>query len=338
MAVSAAGAQGSGLAQPPVTLLNTVNAITQKYIIPVLGDTVMVPSPAYWLMTRRGKKFAGGELVYPILTAEEMTGGAYYGDQLLDTSVVDTVQPADQVWKFYRQAIAIPTTDVILNRGGAGSLDLIRTKYQIASSSFLQKLCRALWNTAPQNTSLDLDDILHWLGWSGGTAFANTNVIAGIDRSVAANSWWQAAAVVGGGSAALSQNTAESAYQSVVYGYDEPDALLMDNTRYGNFKGTLFSTIRFMDDDQDNEALNAGFRYHFLFNSAVTMADRFVPANIAVLLNTKYIFPVFHEADYFTVDPFIKPSNQRVVVSTMYTTLQIICPSPRMNVPINAIS
>lgn len=331
MAVPAAGVQGLGLAQPPVTLLNTVNSITQKYIIPILGDTVMIPSPAFWALTRRGKKFAGGELVYPVLTQEETTGGAYFGDQLLDTSVVDSVQPADQVWRFYRQAISIPITDVILNRGGAGSLDLIKTKYQIASSSFLQKLSRALWGTSPQNTTLDIDNIDAWVGQT-------TNVIAGIDRSQAANSFWLPAANVGGGGTALSASTAELAYVSVVFGYDEPDVLLLDMTRFANFKNTLTSLIRFTENDQDTEALQAGFRYHFLYNNAVVMADRFVPANVGYFLNSKYIFPVFHEVDYFTVDPFIKPSNQRIVVSTMYVTWQLICPSPRMNVKITNIT
>lgn len=327
MAVPAAGVQGMGLAQPPVTLLNTVNSITQKYIIPVLGDAVMIPSPAYWALTRRGKKFAGGELVYPVLTQEETTGGAYFGDQLLDTSVVDSVQPADQVWRFYRQAIAIPITDVILNRGGAGSLDLIRTKYQIASSSFLQKLSRALWGTAPQNTSLDVDNIDAWVGQVN-------NTIAGIDRSQAANSFWLPEANFSGGNATLTAANAELAYISAVFGYDEPDIMLFDNTRFAGFKNNLTNLIRFTENQQDSEVLQAGFRYHFLYDNAVVMADRFVPANVGYVLNSKYIFPVFHEMDYFTVDPFIKPSNQRVVVSTIYTTLQIICPSPRMHVKI----
>lgn len=324
MPAPAAGVQGLGLAQPPVTLLNTVNSITQKYIIPILGDTVMIPSPAFWALTRRGKKFAGGELVYPVLTQEETTGGAYFGDQLLDTSVIDSVQPADQLWRFYRQAISIPITDVILNRGGAGSLDLIKTKYQIASSSFLQKLSRALWGTSPQNTSLDIDNIDAWVGQTN-------NVIAGIDRSQAANAFWLPAANVSGGNATLTTANSELAYVAVVFGYDEPDVLLLDMTRFAGFKNNITSLIRFTENDQDEEALQAGFRYHFLYNNAVVMGDRFVPANAGYYLNSKYIFPVFHEVDYFTVDPFIKPSNQRIVVSTMYLTWQLICPSPRMN-------
>src|SRR5271157_2528393 len=107
-AVSASGAQGTGLSQPPVQLLNTANAITQKYIMPVLGDTVLIPSPTFWALTRRGKKFSGGSLVYPVLTQEETTGGAYQGDQLLDNTVIDSVSPAESQWRFYRQSITLP--------------------------------------------------------------------------------------------------------------------------------------------------------------------------------------------------------------------------------------
>ena len=67
-----------------------------------------------------------------------------------------------------------------------------------------------------------------------------------------------------------------------------------------------------------------------MFNNALVLPDRFNPANTLSLINTKYMYPIFHEADYFTVDPFIKPSNQRVVVSTMYVTWQLINRSPRM--------
>lgn len=328
--VTAVGAQGTGLAQPPVVMLNTANAITQKYIMPVLGDTVLVPSPAWWSMTRRGKKFAGGELVYPILTQEEMTGGAYVGDQILETGVVDSVTPADQVWRFYRQSITIPITDVILNRGGAGALDLIKTKYQIMAGSFMMKLSRALWGTAPQNTAIDMDNLPGWV-------LSTVNTIAGIDRTVPANSFWLAATPVPIG-AALSAVNAEPGYQSVVYGYDEPDTLLMDNTRFANFKANFVQLIQFTDNVQDKEALQVGFRYHFVWNNATVLADRFVPPGFAYLTNSNYLFPVFHENDYFTVDPFIKPSNQRVITSTCYLTVQLVCPSPRMHVVFTGVA
>jgi hypothetical protein len=345
-AITAAGAQGTGLMQPPIVMLNTANAVTTKYIMPILGDTVLIPSPTFWALTRRGKKFAGGELVYPILTQEEMTGGAYQGDQVLEMGVTDSVSPADQVWRFYRQSITIPLTDVILNRGGYGALDLIRMKYQIMAGSFMMKLCRALWHASPQNTSIDLDDLDSWIG---GTA----NVIAGIDRSQTANSWWLPAAnVLIGGVLNAVPATSEAGYQTVVYGYDEPDTLILDPAHFATFKSTFTNLIRFTDDFQDKEALQVGFRYHFIWNNATVLSDKILDSGSTLplsnglyavptsgyLLNSNYIFPVFHEADYFVVDPFIKPSNQRVISSTCYVTMQVCCPSPRMHVKFTGLA
>ena len=321
---------GLGLASPPVQLSNTVNAISQKFIVPVLGDNVFKPSPVFWALTREGKRFGAGELIFPEIYQEELPGGAYFGDQLLDTSVVDSVQPANQQWKPYRQPIVIPITDIILNRGGSNNLDIIRAKFHTASGSFLQKLSRALWHTSPQNTSLDVDDLNAWV-------VSTTNTIAGINRASSANAWWLAATAVSGGSAALSPTTAEPGYQSVTWGYDEPDLFVMNRTSYAAFKNQYVGLIRFGQGMQDDEALQVGFRNHFLFNNAVTIADYFATANQALLLNSKYIFPVFHEADYFNVDPFLKPSNQRVLVSCMYLTWNFSCISPRMNVPFISI-
>lgn len=322
---------GLGLASPPVQLSNTVNAISQKYIVPVLGDNVFRPSPVFWALTREGKKFGAGELIFPEINQEESPGGAYFGDQLLDTSVVDSIQPANQQWRPYRQPIVIPITDIVLNRGGAGNLDIIRAKYQTASASFLQKISRALWHTAPQNTTNDIDDIDSWLG-------STANVIAGIDRSVAANAFFQPPANQANGGGNLSAATSEIAYQTVTFGYDEPDMFVMDRTRYANFKNAFTGLIRFGQGMQDDEALQVGFRNHFLFNNAIVIPDFFALPNVAYFINSKYMFPVFHEADYFNVDPFMKPTNQRVLVSTMYLTFQQSNISPRMGIKITGIA
>ena len=89
---------GSQLSQPPVVLINSANAITQKYFEPILSDSIFVPSPTWWRMTRLGHKVTGGALVWPVVTAEELTGGAYFGAQNLDTQASDSAQPAQLEW------------------------------------------------------------------------------------------------------------------------------------------------------------------------------------------------------------------------------------------------
>ena len=326
-----ASVTGTGIASPPAQLVNTVQAIVTKFVAPVLGDQVLLPSPTLWALVRRGKKMAGGALVYPEFFSEETTGGAYYGAQLLNTALQDVVQPAEQQWRFYYEAVVLPYTDIILGRGGYAGVDIVRQKFQTAAGSFMQKLSRALWGTAPQNTSLDIDNIDQWIGQT-------TNTIAGINRSTAGNTFWQPQANVSGGSANLSTANADTAYWSTVFGYDEPDIMVMDNTRYANFKQAFVGNIRYESNIQDKEALQAGFRYHFLFNNCIVLADRNAPANVAYIMNSKYMFPTFHEADYFTIDPWVKPSNQRVLVSNIYLTWQLADLSPRMGVKITNIS
>ena len=324
-----AGVTGLGLSNPSITLVNTMNAITQKYVIPSLGDVVFTPSPVFGAFIKGQPKLAGGEIVYPEVTQEEMTGGAYFGDQLLDTAVIDSVVPANQLWRFYRQSMAVPLTDIILNRG-AGALDLLKTKTEIMSASLLMKLSRALWGTSPQNTTLDVDNIPNWLK-------STTNTIAGINRNLAANAFWRPQANVALGGTILPSQL-EDGYATTVFGYDEPDVMTMRQTAYAKFKANYLPVstspgpVRATQQEADSRALQGSLRAGFYFNNACVIPDRFNPSQEVYLWNTKYMFPIFHEADYFSMDPFTKPSNQRVLVTTCYLTWQIINRSPRMGV------
>lgn len=328
-----AGVIGTGISSPTAQLINTLDSIGQKLIYPSLGDITFKPSPTFWALTRNGKKFsAGAEIVYPLITLEEPTGGAYYGDQLLNTAVIDSIQPANQVWRAYYQSISIPVTDIILGRGGPAGLDLVKVKMQVGAASFLQKLSRAVWGTSPQNTTLDIDNLVNWVG-------TQNNTIAGINRSTLGA--WNPTTATSNTSGALTVINAEKAYQTVVFGYDEPDTLILNNYDYGNFKtqftavsSTTTSLIRYFENEQDKAPVQASIRYHFRFNNCIVLADQFLAAGTGYMLNSRYIWPLFNTNSYFRVRPWIAPSNQDVLVSTMHLVWQLGSNSPRMNTTI----
>jgi hypothetical protein len=310
-------ANGASLSQPPFALIQTADAFTQKYFMPVLADAVFLPSPSWWRVTRKGRKIYGGALVMPVLTAEETTGGAYWGAQLLDTTISDSVRPAQWEWKFYYQTIAIPYTDIILNSGPTGVVDLVKAKEEIAMGSLLQKLSRALYDTAPQNTANDIDSLVDALG-------SVSNTYAGISRT--GNAWWQPVLVTT--AEAINMAVLQSLYGQVTFGNEEPDTALTTQAGFNSYWNLLIGNIRYPDPDQ--ETIRAGFKRHLMFNNAVVLQDRFVPAGQWYFLNTKYIDTCFHQDDYFTVDPFLKPSNQRILVSAIYVTLNLKVWNPRM--------
>lgn len=322
------GSTGTGISQPSAQALATANALTAKIPADRIYDQVFKPSPAYWALNRNGTKKRTGELIWPLVTGEDPAGGAFYGDQLLDTSVPDILQPANQVWRFYQQAISIPVTDIILN-AGEGSVPLIKARYEIAAASLLQKLSRALWGTAPQNTALDLDNIVNWVG-------TTNNLIAGINR--ASNAFWNPTTAVPGGGVNLTPAIADQAYYAVTLGNDQPDLMLFDNTRYIHFKANFTANTRYTNAEVDTKAVQAGFRMNFLFNNAVVLPDTFVPSGTGWVLNTKYLFPVFHQDLFFVVNPFLMPTNQEVIVSRVKVGMQLACVSPRMQVEITGIT
>jgi hypothetical protein len=323
---------GFGLSQPPVALMKTADAITQKYVAPVLADAVMKPSPSFWRMTRLGKKLqGGGSIVWPVLYTEETSGGAYWGTQVLDTAAIDSVQPAELQWTFYNQPITIPYTDVLLNSGSTGVLDLIKLKEETAMASFLQKLSRALYGVAPQNTSLDISSIVD-------AVHTATNTYAGINRSTAGNEFWkpggtnQANRTASGN---LNMTDLLTAYGDVVFGNEEPDTCITTQAAFNAFEILLIGNQRYA---RDEDTVRAGFRRHLMLNNAIVLHDQYAPSGTWTYLNTKYIYPAFHQDDYFVVDPFIRPTNQRVLSSFIWLTWQMKCLNPRMHQALKSIT
>jgi hypothetical protein len=304
-------AVGSSLSQPPVTLIQTSNAYTRKYFTPLLPDSIFKPSPSWWTITRLGKKLkGGGAIVWGPITSEETTGGAYWGVQMLDTTPTDSIQPAQIEWKGYQQAIVIPVMDALLNEGEGEVLSLVRIKDETAMGSLLQKLSRGLQGQAPQNTAIDFDSIPEAFGALGGS-------YGGITL---ADPW---ACNGGAGPSAggpVSFASMMSDYMAASQGNEQPDRIFTTALGYTNFWALLTQQQRQIE---DSEVTRAGFKMHLMFNNAVVMWDGFVPAGEMQMITSKYVRPIFHSRDYFSVDPFIQPTNQRVIVSRIYVLANI---------------
>ena len=267
---------------------------------------------------------------WPVVYQEETAGGAYWGTQILDTTVTDSIQPAEVQWRFYNQPITIPYSDVLLNRGPGAVVDLVKAKEETAMGSLLQKLARALFDTAPQNTSIDIDSLVDIVGTD------TTGTYAGISR--ASNTWWRP----GGANAAnrtasgnLNLTDMQTAYGDVTFGNEEPDTILATQAGFNAYWGLLVGNLRYI---RDEDTTRAGFKRHLMFNNAVVLHDTFMTSQSMYFLNMKYLYPCFHQDDYFVVDPFIRPSNQRILSSFIWVTLNLKCLAPRMQQELQTIT
>jgi len=229
---------------------------------------------------------------------------------VLDTTVQDSVQPAELQWKYYYQTIAIPVTDLLMNAGRTQVISLLRTKQEMAMGSLLQKLSRAIYNVSPNNTSLDLDSLTSALSSSG--TYAGITIASPWECNGGAGP-----TAVGG---VLSMSNLQTLYGTAVFGNEEPDTMTTTQAIWNELWVLIQANQRFIHDE---ETTRAGFKNHLMFNNAVVLHDQFVPSQEAYLLTSKYASPVFMERDYFVVEPFVRPTNQRVIASQVFVALNI---------------
>lgn len=319
---------GTAINQPSALLVNTLSSIAQKLIFPKVADLVFQPSPTFSFLNQYAKKYnAGAEIVYPLLTTKITTRGSYWGDQLLPTSAIDAIQPADQVWRGYFQATTLPVMDIVIGRGGPVGLDLVKTYVQAAAGSMLDMLAEAVAGNSPFNSSTDLDSINNWV-------LQTTNTIAGINRTT--NTFWQPQA---NSSIAGSLTPAKllTAYFTTTYGYDEPNLLILNNSDFAKFESAFVQNtnsaasttiIRAGDNYADTAPIQTAFRYHMRFKNSVVLADQHFPQGTGYLLNTKYIWMIYNMGSYFRMTPWIMPSNQDVITSRIHLICQLGCNRP----------
>jgi hypothetical protein len=156
---------------------------------------------------------------------------------------------------------------------------------------------------------------------------------------------WNPAASVTAGAAHLTPTVAEQAYQSIVYGYDEPDTLMLNNTDYGNFKiqftqagSTTTSIIRANDNFSNDQPVQTSLRYHFRFNNCTVLADQYVTAGTGFMWNSNYQWMNYHSRGYFIIRPWIMGANQEVVVSRVVVVMQLTNVNPRTALSITNIA
>ena len=322
---------GSGLVSPPISSFSTMNALTTKYLQPIMGDATFIPDMFYREWLREGVKLESASIPFAVASSQDTTGGVYYGAQLLNPVATDNVTPAEQQWRFYRQPFVIIETDLLLNYASnpKGVLNLLTNKMLIGAGSFLMLLQKATWGDSSQPAALAVDNIIAWLQTA-------TNNIAGIDRSVSSNAFWVPNATtnanMGGATTLAKLITAYWSYVGNNLGTDEPQLFAMPPLNYATFESLFVQNIRYINEEADKKSVQGSIRHKLLFQNTVCIPSYnlgVAAANTGFFINYNYIYPVFFEPLYFNFRPWLTPTNQFVMVSYCRLGWQIVCVSPQ---------
>jgi len=103
----------------PSWLRRRWDSITQRWIEPVIGDAIFIPSTALGEMTAMGRRIDAADIPFAVAARTIPGGGAFWGTQPISLEVPDPVQPALQSWKYYRQPLAVSLTDLWTNQASS---------------------------------------------------------------------------------------------------------------------------------------------------------------------------------------------------------------------------
>lgn len=278
---------------------DTLNAVTQKYILPKLFDNIFDSNPLLKRLLASGQyksQNGGTQLTVPLSYSQITATGWYKGAETLDTSENELLTAAAYDWCNLYAGITITEEDELKNGGDAGVLKILASKTQIAEKTIKDSLGTGLYSDGTDAKSIvGLRDIV-----------AVDQTVGGISQSD--NSWWRGQ--VDSTSTTLTISAVNTVYENSSIDSEKPTVAMSTRTNYVRYYNLLQPQQRFTD----SETARGGFQ-NLMFNGIPWISDSHCPANHVFLLNEKHLWLFFHPDRNFSMEPYQKPLNQQVKVS-----------------------
>lgn len=298
---------------------DTLNAITKKYYIPVLVDNIFKSNVLLFKLAQKGLKLDGGtKIVQPIVYAENANCGSYSGADTLLTTETEEATAFEFDWKQYYANAVITGKDEAINMGSEVQvMNFVASKMKIAEMTLKNKMATGLFSDGTGNGGKDITGLQ--------LAVADNPTIGtygGVDRATyawARNQYDSATTV-------LTLAALQEMYGKCTEGNDQPDLIVTTQTIWNYIWRLVQPQQRY---DEDKELTAVGFR-NFKFNTAAVVVDSHVAANHIYFLNTKYVDLISHQARFFHLDPWIKPTNQDLSVAKILWMGNAAVSNPRM--------
>ena len=304
-------AVGNAVDSNMVTLVNTLNSISQKYIEPTIYDQVLKRSPLLYRFWKKGPKIDGRPSIeWPCLTGTKQNGGTYTGAGQLAHGVEDTIQPAEVLWRHYYEDVTIPKTDILKCGGVDGFKDLTKVKFDEAIINLRKRIGQDMY-AAVSPGGIGLDHL--GMAIDNGDNYASYAGISHTTQNSDGTYFWKPG-LDGDGYASLGGNatfsTIQSYYNKCTDGDIQPSLIVVTPAGFNFIWGQMQALQQFV---RDEEMTKAGFE-GLQFNRAVVIIDRYLPANQVFFLNEEFIDLISHKNDNFVIDPIIPgtPSERSI--------------------------
>lgn len=255
-----------------------------------IADNVTKNNALLAKLNQRGnvKPFGGGSSIFQELSfAENGNAGFYSGYDLLPVAAQDVISAAEFSIKQLACPVVMSGLEMLQNSGREAFIDLLEARINVAESTMANKLAQSIYSDGTGSGGKEV------VGLNAAVpSDPTTGTYGGIDRATWA--FWRsklydfsAASVTP--SATTIQGALNNLWSSLVRGADRPDLVVLDNTYWSYYMGSLQAQQRFTDPATGS----LGFPTVKFMDADVVLdggIGGYCPSATGFMLNTKYLF------------------------------------------------
>jgi len=255
-----------------------------------IADNVTKNNALLARLNERGnvKPFGGGNVILQELSfAENGNAGFYSGYDLLPVATADVISASEFNIKQLACPVVMSGLEMLQNSSQEQFIDLLEARLNVAESTMANKLAQSVYSDGTGSSGKEVTGLN-----AAVPADPTTGTYGGIDR--ATYTFWRSGLYDFStegvtASATTIQAALNSLWGSLVRGADRPDLVVLDNTYWTYYMGSLQAQQRFTDASTGN----LGFPTLKFMDSDVVLdggIGGYCPSATGFMLNTKYLF------------------------------------------------
>ena len=310
--------------------IDRVLSTTRSDIMPMVWDNITTDIPLiHYLVQEKKVRVGGAYLEGTVLKELPSAIGAAPTAATVVPVYLDPATRFRYAWKNIYVPFKIPGPDIRKNKGPNKVLDIIGLSLDAVQAGMVQGLggtSLGIWGPATNDEANEsvLTSLLNLVKSSANT----TGTTGTLSRT---NAWWQnstGTAITDFGTNGLTRW--REAMFNAKRGNDIPDVVVTNQTQYLNFLNTLQANFRYNLPVEfrlsSRRTVDIGMD-DVGFHGAVVIEDANAQADVARMINTKYLYLYVDEDSFLVLMPFISMLSQGedAVASAAIAMCNMVC-------------